>query len=160
MVRIDTDTMFIGLTRGDTINLSFSAKEEDGTKYLPVEGDVLTLAVAKKLGGEKLFSKSSEYGFSEVEITESEFNAQKDLYYTKAGEVYTRCDSTSSYSALTQYYTQDMWNVNIEHEDTEEAEFGKYVWDCQIASGESVTTIIGKTDNLSPTFQIWGEVAE
>ena len=56
--------------------------------------------------------------------------------------------------------TETFWTVNIAPNDTADLDFGDYVWDLQIESGNNVTTIIGKTDDLSPTFRVWGEVAQ
>jgi len=34
------------------------------------------------------------------------------------------------------------------------------VFDVQLANANGVFTIIGKTDAISPTFRVWGEVAK
>ena len=55
---------------------------------------------------------------------------------------------------------EDFWQIDIQSEDTEELDFRDYVWDLQIESGEMVDTIIGRTDDVSPIFRVWGEVAQ
>lgn len=57
MLKIDSEKMIIAMTRGDTANIVFSAVDEQGTTYVPVAGDVLRFAVAKKVGAEYLFQK-------------------------------------------------------------------------------------------------------
>lgn len=52
------------------------------------------------------------------------------------------------------------WQVDIQSEDTQELDFKDYVWDLQIESGDTVDTIIGRTDDVSPVFRVWGEVAQ
>ena len=59
------------------------------------------------------------------------------------------------------------WEIGIEPEHTEELPFGNYAYDVQIelrssATGEleAVDTIIGKTDEVSPVFRVWGEVSK
>ena len=128
MLNIDTTTMLIELTRGDTASIVFSAVESDGTTVTPVAGDKLKFAVAKKVGAEPLF---------EIEHT---------------------MDSDAT----------EFWTIVIDDEAWDKAEealgskmkFADYVWDCQytVNTGE-VNTIIGKTDDLSPTFRVLGEVA-
>lgn len=58
------------------------------------------------------------------------------------------------------------WNIRIDSEDTESLAFGKYAYDVELQLRNSVTgeledrkTIIGKTDTMSPTLVIWGEVS-
>lgn len=59
------------------------------------------------------------------------------------------------------------WNIRFDPEDTENLAFGKYAYDVELQMRNSVTgeledrkTIIGKTDTLSPTLVIWGEVSK
>lgn len=59
MLKIDTEKMMICLTRGDTANIVFSAVDEEGTTYTPLEHDILRFAVAKKVGAEYLFQKET-----------------------------------------------------------------------------------------------------
>lgn len=54
----------------------------------------------------------------------------------------------------------EFWQIDIQSEDTEELDFRDYVWDLQIESGDTVDTIIGRTDDVSPVFRVWGEVAQ
>lgn len=51
------------------------------------------------------------------------------------------------------------WTINIPSSVTKEMKFADYAYDVQIISGSSVTTIIGKTDTITPVFRVWGEVA-
>lgn len=55
---------------------------------------------------------------------------------------------------------EEFWQIDIDSEDTQELDFQDYVWDLQIESGDSVDTIIGRTDDVSPIFRVWGEVAQ
>ena len=55
MLAINTETMLIELTRGDTASIVFSAKDKSGTTYSPSTGDKLKFAVAKKVGAEPIF---------------------------------------------------------------------------------------------------------
>lgn len=52
------------------------------------------------------------------------------------------------------------WTIEITPKDTAEMGFKDYVWDVQVKTSSGVTTIIGKTDTLSPAFRVWGEVAK
>ena len=58
----------------------------------------------------------------------------------------------------------DFWNITIAPEKTEALKFGDYFFDVQLTHNDSgtpeVDTIIGKTDEITPTFRIWGEVAK
>lgn len=54
---------------------------------------------------------------------------------------------------------EEFWTINIPSAVTKEMKFADYAYDVQIISGSSVTTIIGKTDTITPTFRVWGEVA-
>lgn len=56
--------------------------------------------------------------------------------------------------------TETFWTVEIQPEHTSEQKFGDYVWDLQLKTTTGTMTIIGKTDNLSPKFRVWGEVAK
>lgn len=51
------------------------------------------------------------------------------------------------------------WTINIPSNATDGMKFADYAYDVQIISGSSVITIIGKTDTITPTFRVWGEVA-
>lgn len=55
---------------------------------------------------------------------------------------------------------EEFWQIDINSEDTQELDFQDYAWDLQIESGDSVDTIIGRTDDVSPVFRVWGEVAQ
>lgn len=62
---------------------------------------------------------------------------------------------------------EDFWTVQLNPEHTENLSFGKYAYDVQIemrnsSSGdlETVNTIIGRTDEISPYLVLWGEVSQ
>ena len=120
MLTIDTTTMLIELTRGDSASIVFSAIDGEGNEFEPVTGDKLTFAVAKKVGDTPIFSITNEY------------NGDSDAF----------------------------WTILIEPEHTSELDFKTYVWDAQIQTQSSTVTIIGKTDDVSPKFKVWGEVAQ
>jgi hypothetical protein len=59
------------------------------------------------------------------------------------------------------------WNIRFNPEDTETLVFGKYAYDVELQIRNSITgeledrkTIIGKTDTISPTLVLWGEVSK
>lgn len=49
---------------------------------------------------------NNKNNYPPVEITEAEFNANKAAYYTKSGDTYTQCTSSSVYDSDTQYYVK------------------------------------------------------
>lgn len=53
----------------------------------------------------------------------------------------------------------DFWTITILPEHTASLKFGDYVYDVQLTNESGTDTIIGKTDDLSPTLRLWGEVA-
>lgn len=119
MFNINTETYLIELTRGDSASIIFGAKDAQGNDYIPVAGDELKLAVAKKVGADPIF------------------------------EVVNTMESDATV----------FWTINIPSSVTKEMKFADYAYDVQLISGSSVTTIIGKTDTITPTFRVWGEVA-
>lgn len=160
MLTIDTNTMAISLTRGDSATIEFSAKDESGDTHLPVSGDSLSFAVAKKYGGDKLFSITNRFNdcFKAETVTSTEFNADKTSYFTKSGDTYNRCTSNDAWSSDTQYYINTMWNIEIEPDMTKGMKFGDYYWDLQLDTTSGNYTIIGKNDSIEPKFTVWGEV--
>jgi hypothetical protein len=126
MIRIDQDTQWINMTRADTENIVFGAKDKiTGEPYVPTVKDRLIFSAAKKVGDDPL-----------VEIV-NEMDDDVEAF----------------------------WNIRFEPEDTESLSFGKYAYNVELQMRNSVTgeltdkkTIIGKTDTLSPTLVIWGEV--
>ena len=121
MLNIDTETMLIELTRGDTASIVFGAVDDSGTAWNPTEGDeVLKFSVAKKWGAEPLFEISNEF------------------------------DGVD---------TDKFWTIVIPSDNTNDLKFGDYVYDVQVETSSGVDTIIGKTDEINPTFRVWGEVA-
>lgn len=126
MIKIDQDTQWIYMTRADSENIIFGAKDKvTGDPYVPTLKDRLIFSAAKKVGDEPL-----------VEIMN---------------------EMTGNVEAF--------WNIRFDPEDTESLSFGKYAYDVQLEIRNSYTgeiddvkTIIGKTDTISPTLVIWGEV--
>ena len=57
---------------------------------------------------------NNKNNYPPVEITQSEFNANKTAYYTKSGSTYTQCTSSSVYDADTQYYVKQTVQSIIE----------------------------------------------
>lgn len=55
MFNINTETYLIELTRGDSASIIFGAKDAQGKNYIPVSGDELKFAVAKKVGADPIF---------------------------------------------------------------------------------------------------------
>lgn len=58
MLIVDPTTMAIQITRGDTGIFNIDLKNGDGEPYIPVEGDSLRFAMAKKIGEEVILQKS------------------------------------------------------------------------------------------------------
>lgn len=76
MLNIDTNTMLIELTRGDSASIVFSAVDSEGTAWHPTAGDKIKFAVAKKYGAEPLSEVVNTYGSDEdafwtIAITDS-----------------------------------------------------------------------------------------
>ena len=131
MLKIDTEKMLIKLTRGDSASIVFSAVDGDGDPWNPSEGDEsLQFAVAKKWGGDPLMKIKTKY----VPTADEPLD--------------------------------DFWTINITTDDwlddngNDKFKFTDYVWDCQVLTSTGAQTIIGKTDDLEPTFTVLGEVAE
>lgn len=120
MFNINTETYLIELTRGDSASIIFGAKDAQGNDYIPVVGDELKFAVAKKVGADPIFEVANTMG-----------------------------DNAESF-----------WTINIPASVTSDMKFADYAYDVQLKSGSSVTTIIGQTDSITPTFRVWGEVAK
>lgn len=178
MLSIDTTTMTIALTRGDTASIVFSAKDKEGRTFLPTHGDVLKFAVAKKVGADPLFEIQNTFDtvsgeMIPVTITEDEFNIQKTMYFILENDggaiAYRQCTRLDTFDPDGQYAVEDysaFWTIvigaNGEWYDESGADifkFKDYVWDLQLITSTGVDTIIGKTDDISPTFRVLGEVA-
>lgn len=62
--------------------------------------------------------------------------------------------------------TEAFWDIRFDPDDTKNLSFGKYAYDVQLeirdsfGNLEDVKTIIGKTDTVSPTLVLWGEVSK
>ncbi len=60
---------------------------------------------------------------------------------------------------------EDFWGIFLSSENTNKLAFKDYVYDVQIETTDDETgrtvveTIIGKTDTITPTLRVWGEVA-
>lgn len=127
MLKIDSNTMTISMTRGDTVDIIFSAVNEEGNLFHPTKNDRLIFSVAKKLGEDPIICIINEMNENE----------------------------------------EDFWSIRIEPQNTSELKFGKYPFDVQLeirgsdnGALEAVDTIIGKTDTISPSLVIWGEVSK
>ena len=174
MLNIDTKTMLIELTRGDSASIVFGAVDKEGNPWNPsATTDKLTFAVAKKWGGEPIMVVENEYdgvvAYKEVVIDSDTFDAHKTWYYTKSGTVYTQCTDASVYDSNETYYVRDydsFWTIFIpsskwvDDSGNDLFKFGDYVYDVQILTSTGADTIIGKTDDLTPTFRVWGEAAK
>jgi len=185
MLSIDTNTMLIGLTRGDSVSIVFGAVDSAGNAWNPTStADKLTFSVAKKWGAEPLMvvtNTNSGNPYSEVDIDQDTFDADKTKYYTESGGVYTQCLDTDSYDANETYYVKDyplFWTINITKNDwlekdadgnvildadgngTDLFKFADYVYDVQVLTSTGADTIIGKTDDITPTFRVWGEASK
>lgn len=126
MLKIDTETMMIALTRGDSASITFGAVQADGTPWNPTEGDEeLTFAVAKKWGADPLMVITNPY------------NADPTTFWTIN-------------------ITDDKW---LDDDGNDKFKFSDYVYDVQVNTNSGAITIIGKTDDLNPTFRVLGEVA-
>lgn len=172
MLYIDTEEMLIELTRGDSASIVFSAKTKDGKTYEPHVGEILKFAVAKKWGGIPLMEIPNTLGslpttYEEASPTQTEYELEPEHYYTESGGTYTQCTSADAYDSNEQYYILDFsefWTIQIQTSDWLESgedkfKFADYVWDLQLTTSTGADTIIGKTDDITPTFRVLGEVA-
>jgi len=170
MLSINTENFLIEITRGDSASIVFAAVDKDGNVWNPEQTtDKLTFAVAKKWGNEPLMEIVNTYSgnpYTEVEIDEDTFNADKTKYYTESGGTYTQCENTDSYDSDETYYVMDyasFWTIVIGTEDwldesgEDKFKFTDYVYDVQVITLSGADTIIGKTDDITPTFRVWGE---
>ena len=137
MLSIDTKTMTISLTRGDTASIVFSAVDKNGTTYVPSTGDKLRFAVAKKVGAEPIF---------EINTTKTAFNTIDDFW---------------TITITNQWYEKDEDEnlVLVDGKPIDLFKFKDYVWDVQLTNSGGVNTIIGATDDITPVFRVLGEVA-
>lgn len=174
MLNINTETFEIAITRGDTASIVFSAVEKDGTSWNPEVGDEkLVFAVAKKWGGDRLMEIVNTYSgnpYTEVEVDETTFNANKTNYwYVDDGE-YVQCTNADTYDSSETYYLKDwasFWTINItrshwlDENGNDKFKFADYVYDVQVATATDDITIIGKDDDngIEPIFKVLGEVA-
>lgn len=127
MLKIDSETMTISMTRGDTVDIIFSAINEEGESFHPTRNDRLIFSVARKIGEAPIIVIMNEMTNDEAQF----------------------------------------WSIRINPEHTEELKFGKYAFDVQLEirnseSGEveAIDTIIGKTDTISPSLILWGEITQ
>ena len=127
--------------------------------------------------------ESTEY--VESYPTQEEYEADPTKYYTESGGEYTQCSALDPYDSDAQYYEATtvtdatiFWTIIIggnnewyekdadgnvivdaDGNKTDLFKFSDYVWDLQLTTSTGVDTIIGKTDDISPTFRVLGEVA-
>ena len=126
MLEIDTTTMKIAITRGDTASIQFGAKDANGDTWNPTAGDeTLTFAVSKKWGGEPLMEITNPY-------------------------------SSSAATFWTITIGKNDW---LDDSGNDKFKFSDYVYDVQVGTSTGDITIIGQTEELSPTFKVLGEVA-
>ena len=128
MFKIDSENQIIYLTRGDSADIIFSARTDNGTgeQFHPTKYDKLTFCVAKKLEEEPLIQIVNEMDNDEMSF----------------------------------------WSVSIEPHHTENLKPAKYNFDVQVEIRDSTTgelvgvkTIIGKTDDITPYFILWGDIS-
>lgn len=65
MLKIDTDKMWILMTRGDTEDIVFGAVNKEGDPFHPTQKDRLIFSAAKKFGEEPLIAIMNEMSTSE-----------------------------------------------------------------------------------------------
>ena len=123
MFKIDTSTMTIYLTRGNSATIIFSAKDEAGEYFHPAVGDKIIFSAAEKVGMDPVLRLENTMASSE----------------------------------------EDFWAIRFAPEDTQDLKISKYAFDVDIEIYESDVmidrdTIIGKTDTVSPTLVLWGDV--
>lgn len=187
MLKIDADNMLICLTRGDTANIVFSAVDDTDTPYEAQIGDELKFAVSKKVGQDPIMDIQNvgdatniyvETAYIIAEITAEEYAEDPTKYwYQDAGGDYVQCTALDPYDQDETYYTQEevkndigFWTITIDTEDwldgggNDKFKFADYVFDVQLTHKNEndeyeVDTIIGTTDEIQPTFRVWGEVA-
>lgn len=53
----------------------------------------------------------------------------------------------------------EFWTITIQPAHTNPLKFDDYAFDVQLTHDGEVDTIIGVTDEITPTFRVWGEVA-
>ena len=141
MLMIDTNDMMISVTRGDYVSIVFSAVDANEDEWHPedVGVDTLTFAVAKNHGEEPVISVSNVYNGDEDAFWNIEFGEE----------------------GSTDWYKKDSrGNVIYAGGEPAPLDFGNYVWDLQLTTSTGKITIIGKTDDVSPKFRVWGEVAQ
>lgn len=57
-------------------------------------------------------------------------------------------------------HSDEFWTISIEPEHTQDMKPGNYVWDIELETSSGTQTIIGKTEEISPKFTVWGDVAK
>ena len=100
-------------------------------------------------------------------IVFSAVNGEGATYEPSAGDklqfaVAKKVGTEPLFSITNTMVTDDdaFWTIQILPEHTKELKFGDYVYDVQLSNSSGVDTIIGETDDIHPTFRVWGEVAE
>lgn len=134
MLKIDTLTKQISITRGDSASIVFSAKDDEGNDWNPsTTSDTITFAVAKKWGAEPM-----------MEITNT----------------YDGTDPATE-TSLANFWTINIGTEDwLDDQGNDKFKFTNYVYDVQLETSTGAETIIGQTDTLNPTFSVWGEAAK
>ncbi len=116
---------------------------------------------AKKMLIELTRGDSASIVFSAVTGEGEEFTPTQGDILTFA--VSKKLGADPVFSISNTYDGEDLdsfWTIEIQPNHTKDAKFADYVWDLQLETTTGVDTIIGKTDDLSPKFRVWGEVAQ
>lgn len=100
-----------------------------------------------------------------AQITFSAVDAEENPYVPSAGDKLglTVAKKPGSDPIFSIVNTMDddaeaFWNITILPEHTKDMKFGDYAFDVQLIHDSNVDTIIGITDDITPTFRVWGEV--
>ena len=141
MLAIDTETMRIALTRGDTASIEFSAKKPNGSNFSPIVGDILRFVVTKKRGGSTVFEVANTY--------DSTLPDALTQFWT----------ITIGAPNSNDWYQKDSDGNVVLDSNGEPAyiKFGDYKYDVEIITETGKDTIIGKTDDIDPIFTVWDE---
>ena len=119
---------------------------------LKIDSENMTIAMTRGDTAKIMFSAVDEEGTPyEPEAGDMlKFSVAKKVGATPIFEIPSVMESDA----------EAFWEITIEPDNTNGMKFGDYAFDVQLThDGGQVDTIIGKTDTISPTFRVWGEVA-